>query len=68
VFIALFVSPGFVDRMPPKKMRSEPSGIRSRSGWLIADQPPIATVAEPTLPAALTAAWAISDFVPFLRV
>jgi hypothetical protein len=56
VFSALFVSPGFVDLMPPKKTRNEPSGMRSRSGWDMDAQPPSATDAEPTLPPALTGA------------
>ena len=47
VFIALFVSPGDVERIPPKKARSDPSGIRSRSGWDMADQPPRATESPP---------------------
>jgi hypothetical protein len=67
VFIALFVSPVFVVRMPPKKTRSEPSGMRRRSGCAIPDQPPRATESEPTLPAGLTSTWMRSSFVPFLR-
>jgi hypothetical protein len=40
VLRALFVSPGFVVRMPPKKARSDPSDIGRRSGCDMLDQPP----------------------------
>jgi hypothetical protein len=68
VFMALFVSPGFVERIPPKKARSEPSGMRSRSGCDIDDQFPSATASDPTFPAGLTVTWTSSAFVPALRV
>jgi hypothetical protein len=64
----LFVSPGFVERMPPKNARSEPSGIRSRSGCDIADQPPIATESPPTPPLGLISRWMRSSLFPFRRV
>jgi hypothetical protein len=42
-------------RRPPKKMRSPPSAVRMRSGWLLIPSHPVTIgVAWPTLAAALT--------------
>jgi hypothetical protein len=68
VFSASLVSPGFVVLIPPKNTRREVSGMRRRSGWDIVDQGLIATLAAPTLPAALTVRYASSSLVPASRV
>ena len=68
VFIELFVSPAFVDRIPPKNARSDPSGMRKRSGCDIEDQPPSATASGPTLPFGLTSRWMRSSLFPLRLV